>query len=408
MQVVATWSGGHADLLRQAFRMTNESYAEYLSVSVRTVANWRGNPDVIPRPAIQDILDAALERAPDRVKAQFALLIGEAETSNQGTGQVEAFEASLNAASNVDIEGSELLESINNHIHEIVALDNRFGGADLLRLSTRFFWNLRDQLGTGSYDPRLERDLHSAAGELAEVVGWLAYDAEAHDLCRRMNQESLYFTRLAGDKTVELLTLQNSSMHAAAEGRPREALHIARSVLEGNYKLSPRVKALFLMRKARALAQGGDESALALLPEIRNLYLNGVSDIDPGWAWWIDDRELAWHEAMVERDLGFAGQAIDHFERSVMATPADEIRSQYLHRAYLLQSQVDNSTWDAAERTARQLIPLAREVASTRTAVILRRISGQLAKHGTVPSGFQEQFSALRAALDESPYYYAN
>ena len=126
-----------------------------------------------------------------------------------------------------------------------------------------------------------------------------------------MNQESLYFTRLAGDKTVELLTLQNSSMHAAAEGRPREALHIARSVLEGNYKLSPRVKALFLTRKARALAQSGDQSALALLPEIRDLYLHGVSDTDPAWAWWIDDRELAWHEAMVERDLGLASKAID-------------------------------------------------------------------------------------------------
>ena len=388
--------------------MTNESYAEYLAVSVRTVANWRGNPDVIPRPAIQDILDAALERAPDRVKAQFALLIGEAETSNQGTGHVESFEASLNETSGPDIEGSELLESINSHIHEIVALDNRFGGADLLRLSTRFFWNLRDQLGTGAYDPRLERDLHSAAGELAEVVGWLAYDAEAHDLCRRMNQESLYFTRLAGDKTVELLTLQNSSMHAAAEGRPREALHIARSVLEGNYKLSPRVKALFLARKARALAQSGDQSALALLPEIRDLYQHGVSDTDPAWAWWIDDRELAWHEAMVERDLGLASKAIDSFERSVMATPADEIRSQYLHRAYLLQSQVDNSTWDAAERTARELIPLSREVASTRTAVILRSISSQLAMNSRVPSGFREQFSALGRALDESPYYYAN
>ena len=242
--------------------MTNESYAEHLCVSVRTVANWRGNPGVIPRPSIQDILDAALERAPDRVKAQFALLIGEAESGNQAADHVESFAASLNAASNAEIEGSELLESINSHIHEIVALDNRFGGADLLRLSTRFFWNLRDQLGTGSYDPRLERDLHSAAGELAEVVGWLAYDAEAHDLCRRMNQESLYFTRLAGDKTVELLTLQNSSMHAAAEGRPREALQIARSVLEGDYKLSPRIKALFLTRKARALAQSGDESAL--------------------------------------------------------------------------------------------------------------------------------------------------
>jgi hypothetical protein len=388
--------------------MTNESFAAHLGVHVRTVANWRGNPEVIPRLAIQEILDAALERAPDRVKAQFAGLIGEAEGGSQESSNLESFETSLNGTSESEIEGSELLESINSHIHEIVALDNRFGGADLLRLSTRFFRNLRDQLGAGSYDPRLERDLHSAAGELAEVVGWLAYDAEAHDLCRRMNQESLYFTRLAGDKTVELLTLQNLSMHAAAEGRPREAFQIARSVLEGDYKLSPRIKALFLTRKARALAQSGDESALRHLPEIRDLYLIGVTDSDPTWAWWIDDRELAWHEAMVHRDLGLASEAIDHFERSVMATPADEIRSQYLHRAYLLQSQVDNNDWDAAERTAGQLIPLSREVASTRTTVILGSISGQLAKRAKVPSAFQDQLSMLCTALDESPYYNAN
>ena len=88
-----------------------------------------------------------------------------------------------------------------------------------------------------------------------------------------------------------------------------------------------------------------------------------------------------------------------------MATPADEIRSQYLHRAYLLQSQVDNNTWDAAEQTVRQLIPLSREVASTRTAVILRSISGQLAKHGRVPLAFRSNSQCSRAALDESPYY---
>ena len=162
------------------------------------------------------------------------------------------------------------------------------------------------------------------------------------------------------------------------------------------------------MRKARALAQSGDEGSLALLPEIRDLYLNGVSDTDPAWAWWIDDREIAWHEAMVQRDLGLVGKAIDHFERSVMATPTDEIRSQYLHRAYLLQSQVDNGTWAAAERTARELIPLAREVASTRTAVILRSVSSQLAMNSRVPPAYHEQFSALRRTLDESPYYHAN
>ena len=101
----------------------------------------------------------------------------------------------------------------------------------LFRMSTRFFRAIHDQLGQGTYDPGLERELQSAAGELAEVVGWLAYDAEAHDLTRRMNQESLYFSRLAGDRAIELLTLQNSSMHAASQGRPREALQIVRSVL---------------------------------------------------------------------------------------------------------------------------------------------------------------------------------
>ena len=72
--VIATWTGGDADLLRQSLRMTNESFAEYLGVAVRTVANWRKQPEIVPKSGIQEILDTALDRAPDRAKAQFALL----------------------------------------------------------------------------------------------------------------------------------------------------------------------------------------------------------------------------------------------------------------------------------------------------------------------------------------------
>jgi transcriptional regulator with XRE-family HTH domain len=408
MQVITSWTGGQADALRQALRMTNESFAEYLGVAARTVAYWRKNPEITPTPKIQETLDAALDRATDRAKAQFAVLTGEAEHGKR-PDQVESFElpggALLGVSPGVNPEfgDSEYLQSIRRHIREIVALDNRFGGADLVRLSTRFFRTLHEQLGTGTYDLNLERDLQSAAAELAEVVGWLAYDAEAHDLARRMNQESLYFARLAGDKTIELLTLQNSSMHAASQGRPKEALQIARSVLEGDYRLSPRLKALFLTRKARALAQGGGDSALRLLPEIRSLYHEGVSDEDPAWAWWIDERELAWHEAMVQRDLGMPERAIAQFERSVIATPPTEIRSQYLHRAYLLQAQADNATWDDAEQSIRQLLPLSTEVASTRTVVLLRKVTGQLAAHPRVPSALQEQVTTLNAALDQAP-----
>ena len=61
-------------MLRQSLRMTNESFAEYLSVAVRTVAYWRQRPEIVPKLAMQEILDAALERAPERAKVQFALL----------------------------------------------------------------------------------------------------------------------------------------------------------------------------------------------------------------------------------------------------------------------------------------------------------------------------------------------
>ena len=99
--------------------------------------------------------------------------------------------------------------------------------------------------GTGAHESSLERDLQAAAGELAEVAGWLLYDADRQDDVRRMNQEALYFSRLAGDRTMELLTLQNASMHASFLGRPHEALQLANSVLESRDRLSPRVKTLF-------------------------------------------------------------------------------------------------------------------------------------------------------------------
>jgi 8-oxo-dGTP diphosphatase len=78
MRVIASWTGAHADALRQAMHMSNESFAEYLGVAVRTVAYWRKWPDRIPQPDKQAILDTALDRASDLVKAQFAALVSEA------------------------------------------------------------------------------------------------------------------------------------------------------------------------------------------------------------------------------------------------------------------------------------------------------------------------------------------
>jgi len=68
-----------------------------------------------------------------------------------------------------------------------------------------------------------------------------------------------------------------------------------------------------------------------------------------------------------------------------------------------LQSQVDNATWGAAEQTIRELLPLATEVASTRTVVLLRNALRRLASHDKVPSTLEEQANMLSVTLDEAP-----
>jgi hypothetical protein len=298
---------------------------------------------------------------------------------------------------------STYLESVRKNTQNLISLNNRFGGGDLVRFAARFFSSVHDLLGVGAYDRRMERDLNAAAGELAEVVGWLAYDAEQHDLVRRMNQESLYFTRLAGDKSIELLTLQNASMHAGHVGRPGEALQLARSVLEGGFSLSPRLKALFLTRKARALAQMGDDSSLSTFQEVRSLFLEGVREDDPDWAWWIDERELAWHEAMAGRDLRKVDVAISEFEHSVEATAPTQTRSLYHHRAHLLQAQVDLRAWTDVEATARSIFPLISQVASIRTAILLRKTIAQVAGIQAAPDGVTASMAQLSVALETSP-----
>lgn len=391
---------------RRRAGLTQEQVAEQVGISGEMVRRHeRGSS--LPIPLYRERYCRALKASEDELWQR-----GNSSTSTERALPVEklspidTFSLAPSAAAIIvpEYADDDYLQAIDSHIREILALDNRFGGADLVRLAKRFFSSLHNQLGAGNFDAKIERDLQSAVGELAEVIGWIAYDSEEHDLVRRMNQESLYFTRLSGDKKIELLTLQNSSMHAAVQGRPKEALSLARLVLEGDYELSARLRALFLTRKARALAQCGDESALKMFPEIQSLFLEGVSDRDPPWAWWVDERELAWHEAMANKDLGRIAHAIEEFEHSVAATQATEPRSQYLHRAYLLQQQIEARSWSTAEKTIRELIPLATQVASTRTVVIIRKSLACLAtaENGNIPSVVHEQAVLLASTLDEA------
>ena len=77
MDLVTGWTGHDACALQAALRMSNEAFAEHLGIAVRTVAGWHQKPGLRPRPEMQQVLDAALARAPAAAAERFAVLTGE-------------------------------------------------------------------------------------------------------------------------------------------------------------------------------------------------------------------------------------------------------------------------------------------------------------------------------------------
>ena len=77
MDLVTGWTGRAACALQAALRMSNETFAEHLGIAVRTVAAWHQKPGLQPRPEMQQVLDAALARAPAAAGDRFAVLTGE-------------------------------------------------------------------------------------------------------------------------------------------------------------------------------------------------------------------------------------------------------------------------------------------------------------------------------------------
>lgn len=76
---IFTWTGVEVAALIAARRMTNESFAEHLGVSVRSVATWRAKPSAVPRQAMQQLLDTSHELLQPKELQRFVHALTAAE-----------------------------------------------------------------------------------------------------------------------------------------------------------------------------------------------------------------------------------------------------------------------------------------------------------------------------------------
>ncbi|MFG3557775.1 hypothetical protein ACGGAQ_25680 [Micromonospora sp. NPDC047557] len=84
MARVDQWTGRLACVLQAAAGMTNEGFAAWLGIAVRTVAYWHSRPETVPGSANQELLDAAVGRLSDSVRSQFLQDIDDVAGKHRG------------------------------------------------------------------------------------------------------------------------------------------------------------------------------------------------------------------------------------------------------------------------------------------------------------------------------------
>jgi transcriptional regulator with XRE-family HTH domain len=304
----------------------------------------------------------------------------------------------LQTVCDIDLDNPLNAVQIRHLSQHLVALDGIYGGDDVYRIGVRAFRKAQRALESGAV--RTSRDLEAAVGELGEVAGWLAYDADRQELARQMTHEALFISRVAGDRSMELFELSELAMQDIYLNQPREALRIADEVIENN-RLAGRVQALFWLRRGRALAQLGDRPrAFVAMHRARSQLAEGIGSDDPQWTWWLTDRELDWHDGMVLANLGDWQAAVDAFWNSAQACPENRPRTIYNDLGHLTEGLVQVQAWSEAERAFGDVLRLAVEVGSARTERLLHRVVALVGAAGpTATSTVQDMAQELGRLL---------
>lgn len=333
------------------------------------------------------------------------------------TGRTEAELFETAAAGTAAGGGGGYAATVRDTSTHLVVLDSRYGGTVAADMAVHAFTAARSALATGRHDAD-RRELQAAVGEAGEIAAWCLYDAHRLAESRAVTHEAMLISRLAGDRSMEWFELSHLALLDVHQRHSAEALAIAEQTIEAG-RLPPRVRALFTIRAARALAQGGHRArALDALGRAAGALQESVTARDPHWAWWLDSSEMAWHRGIVHLELGEPHAAMPHLQdaaqgrlrrgpytggKNVTAAGQPWGRAAYNDLAHLLQALVDVAAWREAEEVMPTVLDFTREVRSARTEVMLRRAVQRTARAAAGPSSTLRDMGEQVAAVHGWP-----
>lgn len=247
--------------------------------------------------------------------------------------------------------------------------------------------------------------LMAAAGELAYLAGWTAFDAGEHGLAQSYFKLALQLAAEAKDPPLAGHILRAMAHQAVDLGHPAEALNLSTASLDRRrYALaSPRERSLLGVVHARAEAAVGERpgAARALSRAEDDLRAADESAGDePGRVFFFSEASLAHETACALRDLGDLPGAEREFQRSVRTRQAGPFaRTHAVTLGYLGDVQVRRGHLDAAIATWTKALASMDGVHSGRTRDVLvqmrRSLSPVRQRGGTAAAELDDRARTL-------------
>ncbi|MFY1593436.1 hypothetical protein [Micromonospora sp. WMMD737] len=247
---VGQWTGRLACALQASAGMTNEGFADWLGIAVRTVAYWHSRPDTVPGNANQELLHTALKRLPAGAQSRFLAGIGDPSSKPGGVNGADVVSDAADAISNDSLLARigiphDSIESMQQDM-ALLARSGSIAAFDMFANARR----LRDEARALADRTRRPRDLTHLYVLIAQGTSLMA--STAFDLGRWVESTTLaraatQYADLAGHPSLKAwtyglrMTLANwrnepdaalgyfeRAMRVAPEGEPKMRLrHIA-------------------------------------------------------------------------------------------------------------------------------------------------------------------------------------
>lgn len=218
--------------------------------------------------------------------------------------------------------GAGDLDAVRETVQLFTRIDQRRGGGHARAAVVQYLTSdVAGYLRASYTDDGVRQGMFSTAGELAYLVGWMAFDNSEHAIAQRYFAVAVKLAAEANDAPLAAHILRAMAHQAVDLGHHRQAVRIAEASLEGRrYEdASHRERSLIGVVHARALAVDGQRLAAtrALLRAETDLASATAGDDEPGRVFFFGEASLAHETACTLRDMGDLASATKEFQRSV-------------------------------------------------------------------------------------------